>query len=203
MVTTHIVRRRRSRRPKPAHTRRLSSPLTPDNSQGVSRVDRVSAAECERDPLPLSRVALTGHPAHTADVDIHADGAEDLHSVARATRSNRLAPEQVDAIRDLHLRAPDSGDPPRTRRQPSHRAQVRALNAAFRRQVHRNAGRKSRGLTTKGQVEMHGRRPGEREHVHDAVIGDTDNAPERPCPSCAYDVGHGDNEHRFEPLQLV
>ena len=49
-------------------------------------------------------MALTGHSSHTVDLDIHVEGDEDLHSVARATRSNRLALEQIDAIRDMHSR---------------------------------------------------------------------------------------------------
>jgi Helix-turn-helix domain of resolvase len=49
-------------------------------------------------------VALAGHSSHTAEQDFRADGDEDLHSVARTTRSNRLAPEQVHAIRELHDR---------------------------------------------------------------------------------------------------
>ncbi len=59
---------------------------------------------CERDPLPLSRVALTGHSSHTDDLDVHVEGDEDLHSVARPTRSNCLAAEQVASIRELHVR---------------------------------------------------------------------------------------------------
>ena len=59
---------------------------------------------CERDPLPLSRAALTGHSSHTADLDLRAEGDEDLHSVARSTRPNRLAPEQIAVIRELRAR---------------------------------------------------------------------------------------------------
>jgi DNA invertase Pin-like site-specific DNA recombinase len=47
-------------------------------------------------------VVLAGHSSHTADQDIHAEGDEDLHSVARSTRSNRLSAEKVDAMRELY-----------------------------------------------------------------------------------------------------
>ena len=39
---------------------------------------------------------------HRADLVPYAKGDEDRHSVARATRSNCLAPEQVEAILSLH-----------------------------------------------------------------------------------------------------
>lgn len=58
----------------------------------------------EFDRARSSRVARAGHSSHTADLGLYAQDDGDPHSVARVTHRRRLAPEQVEAIRDLHGR---------------------------------------------------------------------------------------------------